>query len=117
MTLGSVLTPVILEREIKDDSAVINFIVPNDLAYLDGHFPETPVVPGVVQVHWASKYAMDIFGVSSAIEGGSQIKFSNLMLPEETVTLELTHSLEKQTISFRYFGAEKPYSSGRLQYA
>jgi 3-hydroxymyristoyl/3-hydroxydecanoyl-(acyl carrier protein) dehydratase len=113
MNIDKPVFPTILNRQENS----LALLISSDLAYLDGHFPNTPIVAGVVQIHWAVKLAKDVLGISDIIVDGSQIKFSSLMRPGDEVTLSFTHDSEKKTVSYQYANHEKTYSSGRFTYA
>ena len=117
MTLGPVIHPEIISRQLEENMAQIQIRIPEDLAYFDGHFAGMPVVPGVVQLHWAVQYAKSIFKLDGFVTLGSQIKFSNLMQPKDEVCLTLDYNPEKSALSFNYKSNEKAYSSGRLTFA
>ena len=117
MTLGPVQHAEVLYKNISDNKAEIGLKIPRDLAYFEGHFAKFPIVPGVVQLHWAVVFAKDIFKVESPISKGSQIKFTNLMPPEETLVLTLEHIPEKLLITYLYNNDTKSFSSGRLTYS
>ncbi|TWT13696.1 3-hydroxyacyl-ACP dehydratase FabZ family protein [Reyranella sp. CPCC 100927] len=60
-----------------------------DLACFAGHFPDFPVLPGVVQVDWALQLATTYLGVTA--DGGIrlQVKHKRIVLPSSPLTLEL----------------------------
>jgi 3-hydroxymyristoyl/3-hydroxydecanoyl-(acyl carrier protein) dehydratase len=109
-------TPLLLEKKIQDLSSELHLQIPEDLAYLEGHFNGTPIVPGVTQLHWVVEYAKDFFDLPLSIHQGSQIKFMNLMRPLDKLTLSLTLDPEKQVITYKYHHKDVVYSSGKLSY-
>jgi 3-hydroxymyristoyl/3-hydroxydecanoyl-(acyl carrier protein) dehydratase len=109
-----VLLPQILEKKIFENSAQLVLRIPENLLYLDGHFPQMPIVAGVVQLHWAIQFARDIFSLTDLIENASQIKFNNLIRPQDKVTLTLTVNPETQNLIYTYKLGEKICSSGRF---
>ncbi|WP_010298455.1 AMP-dependent ligase [Candidatus Odyssella thessalonicensis] len=116
--LGSPRYPEFVERCIAQNHAKISFKLPADLSYLDGHFPEFPILPGVVQLHWAVELAQEIFGINSLVSHGSQIKFSNVITSSEVIyELNLVYNSDKNMCSYRYKSQEKVYSSGNIHYS
>lgn len=108
--------PVVLNTDLTKDCVDLLIRIPGDLLYLTGHFPEMPVVAGVVQVHWAVHFAGKIFGICDLVSDVSKLKFSNLMRPDDCLTLRLKHDTDKQLISYTYYNDNLNYSSGCFNY-
>ncbi len=129
----------ILLPELKQVSALINneivleLFVPNNLAFLNGHFDRIAIVPGVTQIHWAIYYARNYLEKhidddednSELIEGTSRledfyqmqvIKFKSLILPNTVINLSLRLSEENNKLYFRYFSQDQEFSSGRVYF-
>ena len=111
---ASILLPQILEKKVSENSAQLLLQVPEDLLYFNGHFPHTPILAGVVQLHWAVHFAKDIFLMTDLIEDASRLKFNNIIRPGDKITLLLEVSPETQSLSYTYKLEEKIYSSGRF---
>ncbi len=116
MGLGPVRHPEVLNKISTPNAVEITLKIPADLAYLEGHFPDAPIVPGVVQLHWAVEFAKEVFHISGIISEGKQIKFSNLLRPEEEICLKLEHFPAKSLIAYIYKTDEKYFSSGKFIY-
>ncbi len=84
------------------------------LRVLDGHFPQTPVVPGVAQVDWAIGWGREAFGIQGAFLRLDVLKFQRLMLPGHDVRLDLDWNAEKSTLTFKFTSPRGSYSSGRV---
>lgn len=99
-----------LERQ--DNVVTIKAFVPDHLEYFAGHFPEQPVLPGVVQVHWVGELAQKLFAVDGFSELKS-IKFSSMILPNQAIELTLKYAQDKGTVRFSYqsLEAEEPLAS------
>jgi 3-hydroxymyristoyl/3-hydroxydecanoyl-(acyl carrier protein) dehydratase len=83
-----------------------------NLAELEGHFPDRPIVPGVTQLSWialAARRAFQLDSVSGALEA---LKFSSPLLPGARVRMTLILSAHK--VSFEISDDVNTYSSGRM---
>ncbi len=61
--------------------------IPEDLLHFEGHFPGQPVLPGVVQLHWAIELAREHLGVASAPSALEALKFHQPLLPGQSFEL------------------------------
>lgn len=111
------LLPKILSEVVHATGAEFSLRVFPELAHFAGHFPGTPILPGVVQIGWAIQLGERHFiwgGRFSALE---QIKFQALILPDARLTLELTWHKEDHKLGFRYRAGDRQHSSGRIVFA
>lgn len=119
-TIPHVTLPVIIKTEQENDSSVtLDLIVPKELRYFDGHFEQHPILPGVVQTHWAEHYARENFCFSNNFIGLSNIKFQQIISPGQQVKLSLS-LIEKNdtaTISFTYSSSVGKHASGKLTFS
>lgn len=94
--------------------------VQSELCYFDGHFPETPVLPGVVQLHWAEAFARDLFGPLlpelASFQRLEAVKFQQLIRPEQEVSLDLEYVADKNKMYFRFYHQDTQFSTGRFVY-
>ena len=114
--------PELIAQSVDGNLAQLSLRIPENLLYFEGHFPEQPIVPGVVQLQWAEHFMRccfaDIFDglgeTSFYIKDMEVIKFQQLMLPGHLVKLALKLDREKQKLHFEYSAEDKVFSSGRL---
>jgi len=110
------LTPPPVEpRFVKNSEtveAIVRLQVGNDLVWFDGHFPDQPVLPGVVQVHWAGVIASHVFAVPVVSERLTRLKFKSPVLPDQTLELTLALNRKKGLVSFNYRFDATEFSSG-----
>lgn len=109
----------ILNKVLSDESAVLTLHIPVDLDYFKGHFDQAPILAGVVQLHWAAKFAQQYLDISATDVMDIQVlKFQEMILPGQEVVLTLTKkSTEKVLFSYQSKtpnGDIKSNSSGRL---
>ncbi len=111
--------PVVLHAarltcDITDSGARIRLRIPEDLAYLEGHFPQTPIVPGVVLTQWAIDEAAALFGHERRVAALSSVKFHHVMMPGDEVDLTLVDSTG--STQFAYAMGDTRYASGKIQW-
>lgn len=109
-----VLLPTVLSQNKENNLAVLTLEIPVELYFLQGHFPQQPVVPGVVQLYWAEYYLRECFGCTASVRDLEVVKFQQLLLPSQQCQLQLRLDAEKNKVYFEYRSDEKVFSSGRL---
>ena len=96
------------------DEAELSLFVPAQLVYFDGHFPNSPVLPGVVQLMWVDHFARQLFDATGGWRKLEAIKFTRLLQPDSAVTLTLRVRNGVEQIQFSYAADGAVCSSGRL---
>lgn len=114
--LDPTLWPMLSSVEWMEDTVRLSLYVPDDLSYFAGHFPGQPVLPGVVQVHWAGELAKTLFAAKGFSELKS-VKFNSMILPNQTVSLTLSFNADKGSLRFDYVSGEEKFSSGSLVFS
>jgi 3-hydroxymyristoyl/3-hydroxydecanoyl-(acyl carrier protein) dehydratase len=110
-----VTEPEIIERkEIAPQTIELLFTVPPNLKYFAGHFPNAPVVAGVVQVKWAIDLGAQCFAIEKRVAALEVIKFRKLMLPNELITLRLGLDSTRRKLHFSFESDSGVHSSGRI---
>jgi 3-hydroxymyristoyl/3-hydroxydecanoyl-(acyl carrier protein) dehydratase len=103
------------ERQAGSPEAVVLHLhVPHDLDYFEGHFPGLPVLPGVVQLHWAVRLAAEHLGQPCKGSRIDQLKFLAIVHPGSDLTLTLRLDRSARALHFAYSGPTHLYSSGRI---
>ncbi|TBU97075.1 acyl-CoA synthetase family protein [Phytopseudomonas dryadis] len=89
--------------------------VPLDLAHFSGHFPGTPVLPGVVQIDWAQHLGRALISDLPPLFGGMEVlKFQQLVRPGDRLQLTLRFDRERNKLYFTFRNGEANCSSGRI---
>jgi len=104
--------PLVMSRKYEPNAATYKLYFYRNCNFFKGHFPDFPILPGVVQLLYASIFAKDAFGISCTSGQFRRIKFSNLLKPDKIVNLRL--ELSERGVGFTYFHKEKICSSGLL---
>ncbi|WP_028238177.1 AMP-binding protein [Stutzerimonas azotifigens] len=109
------LGPDCLKRHPDDAGGwLLELRVPPDLAHFGGHFPATPVLPGVVQIDWALGLARELMDLPSRFRGMEVLKFQQLARPGDRLALALRYDQARGKLYFAYRNGETPCSSGRI---
>lgn len=108
--------PPILHSDIGIDNIELRLLVAADLEYFNGHFPEQAVLPGVTQLDWAVRLGCQHFGYSEAVANLEVLKFQQLILPGQEVTLSISNNAAKAKLTFAYYDDENRYASGRIAF-
>lgn len=108
--------PDILAVQLDSQAATIDMKVSSGLHWFDGHFPDQPVLPGVVQTHWACLLGSTVFDLADEFSALTRLKFKTPVLPGQTLTLALTYVAARDQINYRYHHNETVFSSGTLHF-
>lgn len=87
--------------------------ITDDLAVLDGHFPNEPIVPGVAQLYWADKLAHGAFTGRGTTVAVMRLKFAKVIVPGTLLRLAL-ECRKHSKVEFRYTSENGVHSSGCL---
>jgi 3-hydroxymyristoyl/3-hydroxydecanoyl-(acyl carrier protein) dehydratase len=120
-------------RQLGSNEVILELFIPEELAYLNGHFDQIAIVPGVTQIHWAVYYAqqninklMDAHQLTHALSAGKMlfdgiyemqvIKFKSLIFPKTTINLNLRFMGDSNKLYFKFYSETQEFSSGRLYF-
>ncbi|MDH3602367.1 MAG: hypothetical protein OEU26_22360 [Candidatus Tectomicrobia bacterium] len=106
--------PLVLGTEQTDTGWVLHLRVPDDLFYLEGHFPQAPIVAGVCQLKWVIDYIEMHTGKPLLIEAMEAVKFHRPLLPRQLFAIDLSYDHPTTTWQYRVYAADKQFASGRL---
>ena len=88
--------------------------IPPDLAYFPGHFPEFPLVPGVVEIRWAMELAGRFEWGQADLEGIENLKYQQFVRPDDEITISLRYDETKGKIHFSVRQGDMMCASGRM---
>ncbi len=100
----------------QDEGIALDLLIPDELAYFEGHFDEIAVVPGVVQIHWAIHYARQYLGLNLKFSHMQAIKFKDLLLRGQRLELVLGFRNTDRRLEFVYRTGTSEFSSGRIYF-
>lgn len=105
---------VVAERR-DDDAFILDIVLPLDLACFADHFPDAPVVPGVLQIAWALELAAPRLGTPQTCRAMDQLKFQRLLRPGDRTELTLRHDASRGRLQFTWRVDGTVVSSAHLQ--
>ncbi len=85
-----------------------------DLVWFKGHFPDFPILPGVVQLDWALGFAREHLSLDLPTGRQFQVKYKAGLFPGDRVTLRLLHAPERHRLTFTYLRAGEICSTGQI---
>jgi 3-hydroxymyristoyl/3-hydroxydecanoyl-(acyl carrier protein) dehydratase len=112
----SIVDPVIVRESIAPARAEFEITVPEQLFYLQGHFPQQPILPGVIQIHWAVQLAAARLGIESTFKGIEALKFHRVIKPLTPLKLTLEQAEKTGKLHFSYQSDLGVHSQGRIAF-
>ncbi|MBR6009872.1 MAG: acyl-CoA synthetase [Alphaproteobacteria bacterium] len=110
---SNVAEPIMQNITKTDTEFVADLTFLKDSSYFNGHFPEHPILPGVIQMHFVLSFIKQYFNKDANDYHILKLKFSNLILPDSCVHFELKRNSENEFI-FSYVNGDKKYSCGKI---
>lgn len=105
--------PRILSRADNGPQRQFVLDIAAELGWFNGHFPGNPVLPGIVQLHWAAILAAACFGFPDVPVAIKRLKFKSVVVPPNVLELSLS-KINKCEVQFAYANSGQQYSEGRL---
>ena len=99
-------------NKISDNFFIIEIDALESTGAFDGHFPNCPILPGVIQLDWVMKLVKMFFPIVEPSAQNFQIKFSKIIRPGK-INLHLKYTGAK--IDFEYYVGEEKCSSGSIK--
>ncbi|BCL77391.1 AMP-binding protein [Jeongeupia sp. HS-3] len=96
------------------DALTLTLHIAASLIHFDGHFDQTPVLPGVTQIDWAVHYGRERLGIHGDFAGMRTLKFQRIIQPGMDVVLVLSWDQAKKALSFAYSSDAGAHSSGKI---
>jgi len=108
--------PRVLTATVDRPNVCFGLDISQDLNWFRGHFPDMPILPGVVQLHWAVIVARAVFKFPDSPLEFKRLKFKNVVIPPQMLELSVSVPAPKE-VQFEFYNADKQYSQGRLVFA
>lgn len=101
--------------EVTDCSLVLDIDLHPTHEAFAGHFPQKPILPGVVQIDWVMLWAKEQFDLSNAFASDIQVKFKDTIPPNKPLRLMLDYDDSKARLDFSYTSDDALMSKGRIK--
>jgi len=108
--------PAILNCEAEGYTCLLELQIDPDNPYFQGHFPNKPILAGVVQLLWAQHFGREYLRVTGKFSGMKAIKFRQLVFPGGVLHLNLEYVQESGRLKFHYQSGDGHHSQGILLY-
>ncbi len=113
--------PLIVRASAAEGAYLLELDIHPELEAFRGHFPQAPLLPGVVQVDWAIREGARRFGPLGEFRGLKSLKFQRPITPGMRVTLSLSHlppkGAPKGDLAFAYDSPSGRHSAGQASFA
>jgi hypothetical protein len=106
--------PEVREMRAAVGAVELDLAIPGNLAYLDGHFPGLPIVPGVALIDWVIEFAARHLPLRVEAAQTFLVKFRHVMRPGELVTLSLRYEAGRRQLAFAYRNDARPLATGTI---
>lgn len=109
--------PPVSSAVVDGGVANVSVEIAPSLLWFQGHFPDYPVLPGVVQVHWAVEYARRLFDIEQVFQKVENLKFKAVVFPEMQVDMQFEYDPGRRLVRFVFGDGETVFSEGRITFA
>lgn len=82
--------------------------------FFQGHFPDAPILPGVMQLQFAHKAAEEMVGHALTLKAVKKMKFVKVIEPSDRISVELEG--DEGEIGYTIRKGDEVCSSGVLVY-
>ena len=106
----NVTYPYVIDFNINGDNADLDLIFPKNSNFFEGHFPQMPILPGVVQLFFAKEFIKDVFHFDFVPQKVKKVKFSSIIKPDMKVRLTLCKT--DKSVEYKFTKDEVIFSSG-----
>jgi acyl-CoA synthetase (AMP-forming)/AMP-acid ligase II/3-hydroxymyristoyl/3-hydroxydecanoyl-(acyl carrier protein) dehydratase len=106
----------VLSEARDGDTLRYELRVPPTLAHFSGHFPNRPILPGVVLLDWAIRLASEHVAGTRNVASVDRLKFMAPVPPGAVLDLQLAHDAARRRVQFEYRLQGRDCSSGVVVY-
>lgn len=111
------LPEIISVHDGGNGNVLIDLRVPPELPHFSGHFPDLPILPGVVQIDWAFRLASQHLSPQGKFTRLDNLKLHIPVQPGAHLQLALVMESAGKTINFTYTLQQRKCSSGQFVFS
>ena len=108
--------PRVLSMADEPPATRIVLDVSEELSWFRGHFPGQPVLPGIVQLHWATLVSRQLYGFGNVPREIKRLKFKNVVIPPRELELTVTRKGDRE-VGFNFQSLGDVNSEGYIVFA
>lgn len=82
--------------------------------FFEGHFAQTPILPGVVQLDWVVLFGREFFSLPPKFLRLETVKFQQVIQPGVPIEMALNFDADRGRLSFTLRSAAGSHASGRI---
>jgi 3-hydroxymyristoyl/3-hydroxydecanoyl-(acyl carrier protein) dehydratase len=116
LLLDSLQFPQILDCDIQEKTVGLTFRILPKLICFTGHFPQHPILPGVIQLSWVESFGKIFFNIDLPFLCMEVIKFKKIICPADIIQMKLTWKPDSAKLYFELNSKTNSHSSGRMVY-
>lgn len=109
--------PEMMAIEATESGYRLTIHITDNIHWLSGHFPQQAILAGVIQTHWAATLSQCLFNIGADVLQIDNLKFQDVILPEQIISLLLEFNSEKNSVKFSYTSSDKHFSEGKIVFA
>lgn len=109
-------SPSVLSLVSESQRMSVGLGVPADLDWFRGHFPGRPVLPGIVQVHWAVLACQALYGLPGDPREIKQLKFKRVVEPPAEIEMSLVR-VGAHEVKFGFSSRGEQNSGGTIVFS
>jgi len=106
--------PIHLKTDVTESGCILHLQVPEDLYYLEGHFPQAPIIAGVCQLRWVVKAIEAYCQKTVHVTAMEAVKFHQFLLPGQSFSLGITFDSNANKWTYCLYSKDQKFASGRL---
>ena len=107
--------PDVLKRTGTRSGVEYELRVARNLKWFDGHFPGNPILPGIIQIHWAIHFGGSMGFKPGGFKGIQRVKFKEIVRPDTILLLHLKSKPGKLVFSF--ISGSSLHSEGTIEFS